>query len=237
MAACEGRPGAGVAAHLNRVARRAVCREPAGSAPLSFESAIDALGGEAYAGSIVANAERWGITTPLRQVHWLAQMAHESEGFVYVRELWGPTPQQRRYERNTAAPWPVNAAQAKLKGFATNRLAFALGNSMPGDGLRFRGRGFIQLTGRANYLACSRALNNDDSLVFNPELVENDPALSAGWYWHMRRINGAADRDDVVAVTEAVNGGRTGLKDRIERLAIAKEAMQADLRPALKATH
>jgi putative chitinase len=185
---------------------------------VSFLAAIEALGGVAYADSIVRNAERWHIDTPLRQAHWLAQMAHESEGFRYVRELWGPTEQQRKYEPPSA-------------------LATELGNTLPGDGLRFRGRGFIQVTGRANYRECSFTLYGDERLVFNPELLEHDPAASAGWYWASRSINRFADRDDVRKVTKAINGRYIGLADRIRRLNIAKQAMEAAFRDAHNATH
>jgi putative chitinase len=183
-----------------------------------FEHAIEVLGGEAYVLGIVANADKWGINTPLRQAHWLAQMAHESEGFRYVRELWGPTAQQRKYE-------PPGA------------LADELGNQLPGDGIRFRGRGFIQVTGRTNYAACSVALYGDSRLLFNPELLEHDPAASAGWYWATRNINRLADRDDVRKVTKAINGGYTGLDDRNRRLAIAKQAMEAAFRAETNATN
>lgn len=186
-----------------------------------FERAIDVLGGEAYVDSIVRNAGKWGIDTPLRQCHWLAQMAHESGGFVYVRELWGPTAAQKRYE---------------------GRLD--LGNTQPGDGMRFRGRGFIQVTGRANYQECSLALFGDERLLFNPELLEFDPAASAGWYWQSRRINRFADKDDVLAVSRAINLGSAkskarpnGMDDRIRCFNLARKAMEAAFRNETNATH
>jgi putative chitinase len=181
---------------------------------VSLLAAIEALDGDAYADSILRNATRWEIDTPLRFAHWVAQMAHESGRFRYVRELWGPT-----------------KAQAGYEGRAD------LGNTQPGDGMRFRGRGFIQVTGRANYLECSRALFGDDRLVFNPELLEFDPAASAGWYWHARRINRFADLDNVRKVTKAINGGFNGLNDRTRLLAIAKEALADVFRAETNATH
>lgn len=172
----------------------------------SFTAAVRALGGEKYLDGIRENAERWGIDTPLRQAHWLAQMAHESGSFRYVKEIWGPTAQQLKYE----PPSP---------------LARKLGNTELGDGLRFRGRGFIQVTGRANYTSCSIDLYGDRRLLTEPMLLELDPAASAGWYWHMRGINKHADRDDIKAVTKAINGGYNGLADRQARLATAKRAL------------
>ncbi len=212
-------------------------RTSPGFAMLNFENAIEALGGEAYSAGILANASRWNITTPLQQAHWLAQIAHESGGFVHVRELWGPTPQQRRYERNNVAPWPSSRMQAKQDAFKVNRLAYSLGNTLPGDGIRYRGRGFIQVTGRANYLECSRDLFGDDRLLAEPELLEQSPATSAGWYWHSRNINRFADVDDVRAVTRAINGGLTGLADRMRLLDLAKDAMADAFRCAINATH
>lgn len=169
---------------------------------MTFQAAITALHGDKYAGGILAAASRFGIDTALRQAHWLAQLAHESGRFRYTREIWGPTEAQKRYEGRAD-----------------------LGNTEPGDGHRFMGRGFIQVTGRANYRAASLDLYGNQSLLDRPELLELNPALSAGWYWATRKINRLADKDDLVAVTKAINGGTNGLDDRRACLVIAKEAM------------
>lgn len=158
--------------------------------------------GVPYADKITQAAKDFGINTPMRQAHWLAQMAHESGGFRWKVEIWGPTDAQKRYEGRKD-----------------------LGNTEPGDGRRFAGRGFIQLTGRNNYAQASREIYGDDRLVKNPELVAENPALSAGWYWSSRKINKHADRDDVVSVTLAINGGKNGLEDRKQWLAKFKEAL------------
>lgn len=173
---------------------------------MGFAAAVKALGGEPHFDSIYSNALRWGIDSPLRQAHWLAQMAHESGGFKYLREIWGPTSAQARYE-------------------PPSELAERLGNTQKGDGFLFRGRGFIQVTGRHNFTECSRALFGDDRLLARPGLLEQDPAASAGWYWHSRKINRHADNDGLKAVTRAINGGLNGLHDRQARLVIAKRAM------------
>lgn len=171
---------------------------------MTFSAAIHALGGQRYEGGILSAASRFGIDTPLRQAHWLAQIAHESGRFRYTRELWGPTPAQKRYEGRAD-----------------------LGNTQPGDGKRFLGRGFIQITGRANYTRASHDLYGNEILLDKPELLELNPALSAGWFWSIHHLNRLADRDDLVAVTKVVNGGRNGLEDRMECLRIAKKAMEA----------
>lgn len=173
---------------------------------MSFQAAITALHGDKYAGGILAAASRFGIDTALRQAHWLAQIAHESGRFRYVREIWGPTDAQKRYE-------------------PPGSLATKLGNTQAGDGHRFLGRGFIQITGRANYRAASLDLYGNTILLDRPELLELNPALSAGWYWSIHRINKLADKDDLEAVTKAVNGGTNGLDDRRACLALAKKAM------------
>ena len=173
---------------------------------MSFASAIKALGGEKYSGGIQSAAAKFGINSPLRQAHWLAQIAHESGRFRYTKELWGPTPAQKRYEPPSS-------------------LATDLGNTEAGDGRKFMGRGFIQVTGRSNYRQASIDLFGSQVLLTKPELLEADPALSAGWYWNKRKINRAADADDVMAVTKLINGGYNGLDDRKACLAIAKREL------------
>lgn len=174
---------------------------------MSFQDAIKALGGEKYAGGILSACAKFGIDSPLRQAHFLAQIAHESGRFKYVREIWGPTPQQLKYD-------------------PPHELAKKLGNTNPGDGFLYRGRGFIQITGKFNYYRVSNALfGNPQVLLDSPSLLERDPALSAGWYWQSHLINRHADADDVKSVTLAINGGLNGLADRKANLDTAKKAM------------
>jgi len=155
-----------------------------------------------WADPVSAAIQLWGIDTPLRQAHFLAQVGHESGGFVYVREIWGPTPAQTRYEGRAD-----------------------IGNTQPGDGKVFMGRGLIQVTGRANYAAVSKALNVD--FVSAPALLETptNAALSAAWYWQSHGLNALADADDVIAVTKRINGGTNGLEDRQVRTARAKQVL------------
>jgi putative chitinase len=153
----------------------------------------------------------WGINTPLRIGHFLAQTGHESAGFHYLEEIWGPTPAQRRYE---------------------GRLD--LGNTEPGDGYRFRGRGLIQLTGRNNYTLFQAWLTEngyDVDILANPDLVSGSKwsMLATAWYWTTAKksnglrvdLNLRADRGDTVTdvkqITKLINGGFNGLADRIAR--------------------
>lgn len=167
-------------------------------------------------GCPVARAEIWampltcamaeyGIDTKARQAAFLAQVAHESGRLLFTRELWGPTLAQRKYEGRAD-----------------------LGNNEPGDGYRFRGRGLIQITGRANYAQVSRALGVD--FVQSPEKLEIPTwaAKSAAWYWDSRQLNRFADTETpegFVALTQAINGGTTGITDRRELWAMAQHAL------------
>lgn len=151
---------------------------------------------------------KFGINTPLRASHFLAQVAHESGGGKWMSEIWGPTPAQKRYEGRKD-----------------------LGNTQSGDGSRFRGRGLIQLTGRANYKAYSQSVYGDDRMVTSPEKVAQlpDAAIAAGWFWKRANLNPWADADDVLAVSRGINVGNpkssvtpNGLEDRKKYLTKAK---------------
>ena len=139
--------------------------------------------------------QRYAITTPLRKAHFLAQLGHESDGF------------------NTNEEYASGAAYEGRRD---------LGNTQAGDGVRFKGRGLIQVTGRANYLDCGRALGVD--LINSPQrLGDLDLAcLSAGWFWDTRKLNNHADRDDILTITKIINGGTNGLADRQSYLSRAK---------------
>lgn len=161
----------------------------------------------------------FGINTPARQASFLAQLAHESGQLVYVRELWGPTPSQLRYERDATAAWPPRARTDR------NQLPFDLGNSQAGDGSRYRGRGLIQITGRTNYIACGKALGLD--LLNQPALLEQtvNACRSAGWFWQSRGLNALADAGDQVAVTRRINGGTNGLAERLAYFKLAQKVL------------
>ena len=140
---------------------------------------------------------RFEINTAVRQQHFLAQVAHESDHFNVTKEYASGKAYEGRKD---------------------------LGNTQKGDGERFRGRGLIQLTGRFNYEAASKALG--EPYVDDPPLVEKFPAAAivSGWFWHKNDINKHADRDDVRAVTKVVNGGYNGLDSRQVALKNAKSA-------------
>lgn len=132
----------------------------------------------------------FGITTRLRQAAFLATIAEESGELVYTREIWGPTEAQQRYES------PSDKAKE-------------LGNTQPGDGKLYRGRGLIQITGRANYQAAQDALGQP--YVDDPALMQSpaEATRTACWWWQKHGCNELADIPDFTAVTRRVNGGMT----------------------------
>ena len=163
--------------------------------------------------AINATCDKFQINTPIRQLCFLAQVGHESGSLFFTEEL---------------------ASGAAYEGRKN------LGNTQPGDGIRFKGRGLIQITGRANYKAVGDALGID--LIKNPTLLGGknvnkcspdqlkNAAMSAGWFWNSRKLNDLADKiniskpvdtganlDNFVLITKKINGGTNGLHDRLNR--------------------
>lgn len=163
-----------------------------------------------FSGPLDVACARYAIDTPIRLAMFLAQTGHESGSLQFVRELWGPTDAQLRYEGRAD-----------------------LGNTLPGDGFRFRGRGLIQTTGRANYRhvrdRLRKARYRCPDFEQEPERLEEPQwaALSACDYWDMRRINEAADAGNFEMVTRLINGGTNGLDDRLNRWQRAKRVLGA----------
>lgn len=163
----------------------------------------------------------FGIITPPRAAAFLAQIGHESGRLQHTREIWGPTEAQRTYERDFGAPWPATAAEARQPAFRRNRKAFELGNTEPGDGRRYLGRGFIQTTGRSNVAEAAGAFGED--FITYPALLETPKwaAMSAGLFWSKRSLNDLADAGEFDQITRRINGGQTG---RAERVALYERA-------------
>jgi putative chitinase len=163
--------------------------------------------------AINATCTKYDISTPIRQLCFLAQVGHESGGLFFTEEL---------------------ASGAAYEGRKS------LGNTQPGDGVRFKGRGLIQITGRANYGAVGKALGVD--FIKNPTLLGGknvtvctaqqiqNASLSAGWFWNSRKLNAIADTINIakpidsgtnlanfILLTKKINGGTNGLHDRLTR--------------------
>jgi len=149
---------------------------------------------EAFAGPITDTMVEYDINTRERKAAFVAQILHESGLLRYTSEIWGPTPAQSRYEGRAD-----------------------LGNTQPGDGSKYRGRGLLQTTGRTNYDHTGQALGID--LLSNPEWLARPSlaARSAGWFWKTHGCNEIADSGDFTRLTKRINGGANGLEDR-ERL-------------------
>jgi putative chitinase len=177
--------------------------------PVSFTALFRKLGASADRAAALATSAvkyfgQYGIMdSALRLAHFLAQVTHESGGFRYMEEIWGPTDAQRRYEGRAD-----------------------LGNTKAGDGFRYKGRGPLQLTGRANYRDYGARLGLD---------LEGNPALAATpevglrialEFWKVKGLNALADKDDIVGITRRVNGGSNGLTDRTAKLAQIKGWME-----------
>jgi putative chitinase len=144
---------------------------------------------------IAAKLDNYEINTYLRVAHFLSQTCHESDGFCTTEEY---------------------ASGAAYEGRAD------LGNTVPGDGHRFKGRGLFQLTGRANYRSFGAALGLD--LITNPAAaaVPDNSLVIACEYWKRKDLNRPADKDDILTITKRINGGLNGIESRRTYLTKAK---------------
>lgn len=163
---------------------------------------------ETFTPHLNALLPKYHINTPQRVAAFIAQVAHESGSFKYVREIASGKAYEGRKD---------------------------LGNIYEGDGVKFKGRGLIQITGRSNYYACSIALFGDDRLLKNPDLLATPTYAveSACWYWSSRNLNDIADKPEdwktfatirkvrkeytkFQWLTIKINGGLNGYEDRLQ---------------------
>jgi putative chitinase len=200
---------------------------PVTSAPASVGGLkLDKLKGhvpQVVIDSIPEVASKFGINTPLRVAHFLAQCGHESGGFRVTSENLNYSAKGlagifKKYFPTEAAATPYARQPQKIanKVYA-NRMAN--GSEASGDGYKFRGRGYIQLTGRDNYTQFGKAIGED--IASNPDKVSSQYALlSAAWFWSKNGLNkladGGATDTTVTSITKRVNGGTIGLADRIK---------------------
>ena len=168
--------------------------------------------------------QKFNITTPLRLCHFLAQCSHESGGFKALRENLNYS------SEGLMATFPkyfsiksVADAYARQPEKIANRVyanRMGNGNEASGDGFKFRGRGYIQLTGKDNYASFGKFIGED--LLTNPDLVATKyPLTSAGFFFDVNKIWAICDKGDteeiIKEVTKKVNGGYKGIDDRIEK--------------------
>lgn len=200
--------------------------------PINVEQVMRATGASQanaalYLPYLQGACKAYDITSPKRLAGFLSQIGHESGGMARLTESlnysveglqrfvrWGRISEANasKYGRSLEHPANQEALANILYGgqFGLKQL----GNTEPGDGWRFRGRGLKQLTGRDNYSRCGDAIG--ENLVAFPErlLAPVNAALSAAWFWESNGCNQLADRADVEGLTRKINGGTTGLKER-----------------------
>jgi len=167
--------------------------------------------------------DQWQINNKNRVAAWLAQTGHESGNFKYLVENLNYS------AKRLTEVWPRLFPTIEIANqYAENpeKLANYVyanrngnGNTESGDGYKYRGRGIIQLTGKANYRDCSIGIFGDDTLLINPDkLIEYNTAVqSACWFWNNKNLNQYADDGDMETITIRINGGTNGLNDRLDR--------------------
>lgn len=151
-----------------------------------------------FAQELTQAMEEFDIDSPLRQAYFLAQLAHESGSLRYTSEI---------------------ASGAAYEGRKD------LGNDEPGDGMRYKGHGLIQTTGKANHFRVADYFSIPRTSVVEWLMTPEGASRSAGLFWQDNRCNESADRDDLRTNTRIVNGGYNGLADRTDRLAEAKRGL------------
>ncbi|HEC1648482.1 TPA: glycoside hydrolase family 19 protein [Yersinia enterocolitica] len=179
--------------------------------------------------------KEFGITTPVQQAMFIAQVGHESASFTLLVESFNysingllatfgkrlSADQASALGRQTGEKSvPVNRQRAIANLVYSGRM----GNKAVDDGWKYRGRGLIQITGLDNYRACGTALKLD--LISNPDQLQSDinAVRSAAWFWKSRNCGQYAD--DIQRVTQLINGGNNGINDRKARFELAKRELQ-----------
>ena len=177
---------------------------------------------------------KYGVDTPRRVAHFISQCAHESNNFRSLEEnlnysakalnavfgrYFGAAPKRNaaEYERN---PEKI-ANYVYMDEFRVAKM----GNTQPGDGWRFRGRGLKQLTGRDNYTRFGKSVGMTAEQAADYVATEKGAIESAAWFWDTNKLNTIADTDDVVLMTKRINGGNIGLEDRQQRYAKAMQVL------------
>lgn len=191
---------------------------------------VDQATADKWADSLQATCDRFEINTPERIAGFVAQCAHESgmfksvsEGLNYkveaLKALFG---RHRISEEDCNKYGRIDGKQPADQAGIANAIYGGdfgkknLGNTEYGDGYAYRGRGLIQLTGKANYKKAGDSLGVD--LVANPDLVATPEyaALTAGWFWSANNLNALADAKDLLGMTKKINGGTIGIEHRTE---------------------
>ncbi len=176
---------------------------------------------------IIDTMKEFGIDTPKRQAHFIAQVGTESNGFRAVQEslnysvtglqIFGSRLTAVQREKLGRKPGELALSPARQADIANIVYGGRYGNNQNGDGWKYRGRGLKQVTFKDNYSACGKVLGLN--LIDDPDLLllDKNAARSAGWFWKANNCNQFADAGDVNGLTKRINGGFNGLQDRAER--------------------
>jgi putative chitinase len=185
---------------------------------------------------------KYGVTTERRVAHFVSQCAHESNNFRSLEENlnYSEDALNRVFPRYFGASSRSAAEYARNPEKIANYVYMdefrskqgALGNTQPGDGWRFRGRGLKQLTGRSNYTRFAESVGITAEEAADYVATEKGAIESAAWFWDTNKLNTIADTDDVVAMTKRINGGDIGLADRQQRYARAMQVFGGASLPA-----
>lgn len=187
---------------------------------------------EAWYENVVDMFKKYDITTPNRIAGFMAQCAHESADFTALEENLNYSEKALtsvfgRYfgpgKRNPAeyARQPEKIANYVYQDEFRSKQG-AMGNTQPGDGWKFRGRGIKQLTGRNNYTAFGRSVGMTAEEAAEYVATKKGALESACWFWATNKVDRFADADDIVGMSKKINGGTIGLDDRKSRYARAK---------------
>lgn len=179
--------------------------------------------------------ERWGILTPRQQAAFLGQCGHECGNFTKLEEglSYAADRLMKIWPKRFPTMEVANKYARNPKALANYVYANRMGNrdEASGDGWRFRGSGWLQLTGHDNFYHAGKACGVD--FVMNPDLVRTPKyaAMTAGWFWATHNCNALAESGDNLALTKKINGGTIGLDDRIHHtnLALAQFDTSANL--------
>jgi putative chitinase len=171
--------------------------------------------------------EKFGLNSNIRLAHFLSQCAHESGNFKAITENLnyganGLRATFGKYFKDEASAKPYERKPEKI----ANRVyssRMGNGDEASGDGWKFRGRGYIQLTGKDNYTQFDKVV--EDDILANPDLVATKyPLMSAAFFFERNNLwkicDGGADKEDVIALTKRINGGTNGLEDRLTKFAL-----------------
>jgi len=177
-------------------------------------------------------ADKYGINTPLRLAHFLAQTAHESGGYRAVEENLnysadGLNKIFPKYFKNAGRDAQAYHRQPEKIANIVYASRMGNGDTASGDGYKFRGRGVIQLTGRSNYTNFAKDMGIQIEEAVSYLATPQGAVESGAWFWSKNGLNALADKDDVTAVTKRINGGTIGLEDRKKHTEDFKKILKA----------